>query len=144
MDAEKFASEMWERLKDVAVAYGAFAKKMRVDENELYVVDALWDAPDGLSQRSICEACDLGKQTISAICKRLSARGFIIAQPSSSDKREKIMALTPEGRDAWCHSVELMRELELQAACAIAPEDADAFIRVVEQYAKTFQDEVHR
>ena len=71
MLSEEFSKEMWDCWRDVSVAYGTFAKKMGVDTSELYVVDALWDEPEGLSQRSICEVCDMGKQTISAICKRL-------------------------------------------------------------------------
>lgn len=77
--------------RDVSVAYGAFAKKMGVDTSELYVVDALWDEPEGLSQRSICEVCDMGKQTSSAICKRLRQRDVVVAHASQADKRERIM-----------------------------------------------------
>lgn len=95
---------------------------MGVDTSELYVVDALWDEPEGLSQRSICEACDMGKQTISAICKRLAARDVVVAHAGQADKRE----------------------LEMKAAGAIGVEEGELFIRVIKQYAKTFQEEVQR
>ena len=127
---------MWECWRDVAVAYSAFAKNMGVDTNELYVVDALWDEPEGCSQRSICELCDMGKQTVSAICKRLAARDV--------DKREQIMALTEEGREQWRLPVERMRELEMKAAAAISPEGAELFVKVVRLYAKTFQEGVQQ
>ena len=84
-----------------------------------------------LSQRTICERCDMGKQTVSAICKRLGARDFVTAHSSEADKRERIMVLTDEGREWWSQSVERMRELE-------------TFIKVIERYAKTFQEEVQR
>ena len=107
-------------------------------------MDALWDEPEGLSQRSICEVCDMGKQTISAICKRLAARDVVVAHASQADKRERIMALTDEGREQWRVPVERMRELEIKAASAISVEEAELFIRVIKQYAKTFQEEVQR
>ena len=121
-----------------------FARKMGVDTSELYVVDALWDEDEGLSQRTICERCDMGKQTVSAICKRLGARDFVTAHPSEADKRERIMALTDEGREWWSQPVERMRELEVKAAESITAEEIGVFIKVVEQYAKTFQEEVQR
>ena len=121
MLSEEFSKEMWDCWRDVSVAYGTFAKKMGVDTSELYVVDALWDEPEGLSQRSICEVCDMGKQTISAICKRLAARDVVVAHAGQVDKRERIMALTDEGREQWRLPVESMRELELKAAAAISP-----------------------
>lgn len=144
MLSEEFSKEMWDCWRDVSVAYGTFAKKMGVDTSELYVVDALWDEPEGLSQRSICEVCDVGKQTISAICKRLAARDVVVAHASQADKRERIMALTAEGREQWRLPVERMRELELKAAAAISPEEGELFVKVVRLYAKTFQEGVQQ
>lgn len=141
---EEFSKEMRDCWRDVSVAYSAFAKNMGVDTSELYVVDALWDEPEGLSQRAICEVCDMGKQTISAICKRLAARDVVVARASQADKRERIMTLTDEGREQWHLPVERMRELEVKAAAAISPEEAELFVKVVRLYAKTFQEEVQR
>ncbi|WP_462383611.1 MarR family winged helix-turn-helix transcriptional regulator [Senegalimassilia anaerobia] len=144
MLSEEFSKEMWDCWRDVSVAYGTFAKKIGVDTSELYVVDALWDEPEGLSQRSICEACDMGKQTISAICKRLAARDVVVANASQADKRERIMALTDEGREQWRLPIERMRELEMKAAAAISPEEAVLFVKVIKRYAKTFQEGVQQ
>ena len=144
MLSEEFSKEMWDCWRDVSVAYGMFAKKIGVDTSELYVVDALWDESEGLSQRSICEACDMGKQTISAICKRLAARDVVVANASQTDKRERIMALTDEGREQWRLPIERMRELEMKAAAAISPEEAVLFVKVIKQYAKTFQEGVQQ
>ena len=144
MLSEEFSKEMWDCWRDVSVAYGTFAKKIGVDTSELYVVDALWDEPEGLSQRSICEACDMGKQTISSICKRLAARDVVVANASQTDKRERIMALTDEGREQWRLPIERMRELEMKAAAAISPEEAVLFVKVIKQYAKTFQEGVQQ
>lgn len=144
MLSEEFSKEMWDCWRDVSVAYGTFAKKIGVDTSELYVVDALWDEPEGLSQRSICEACDMGKQTISAICKRLAARDVVVANASQADKCERIMALTDEGREQWRLPIERMRELEMKAAAAISPEEAVLFVKVIKQYAKTFQEGVQQ
>ena len=144
MVPEEFSKEMWDCWRDVSVAYSAFAKNMGVDTSELYVVDALWDEPEGLSQRAICEVCDMGKQTISAICKRLAARDVVVARASQADKRERIMTLTDEGREQWHLPVERMRELEVKAAAAISADEAALFVKVVKLYAKTFQEEVQR
>lgn len=144
MLSEEFSKEMWDCWRDVSVAYGTFAKKIGVDTSELYVVDALWDEPEGLSQRSICEACDMGKQTISAICKRLAARDVVVANASQADKREWIMVLTDEGREQWRLPIERMREIEMKAAAAISPEEAVLFVKVIKQYAKTFQEGVQQ
>ena len=120
---EEFSKEMWDCWRDVAVAYSAFAKNMGVDTSEL---------------------CDVGKQTVSAICKRLAARDVVVGRASEVDKRERIMALTDEGREQWRLPVERMRELELKAAAAISSEEAELFVKVVRLYAKTFQEGVQQ
>lgn len=142
MQAEDFSREMWESWHDASVSYSAFAKKMGVDVSELYVVDALWDESDGLTQKAICEVCDMGKQTVSAICKRLVMRDFVTSRPSESDKRERIMVLTSVGRDWWSSAVERSREIEAKAANAIPAEDADVFIKVVKQYVGVLREEM--
>ena len=86
----------------------------------------------------------MGKQTISAICKRLAARDVVVANASQTDKRERIMALTDEGREQWRLPIERMRELEMKAAAAISPEEAVLFVKVIKQYAKTFQEGVQQ
>ena len=144
MRPEEFSKEMWSCWRDLSFAYSSLARKMGVDTSELYVVDALWDEDEGLSQRTICERCDMGKQTISAICKRLAARDVVVANASQADKRERIMALTDEGREQWRLPIERMRELEMKAAAAISPEEAVLFVKVIKQYAKTFQEGVQQ
>ena len=66
------------------------------------------------------------------------------AEASQADTRERIMALTDEGREQWRVPVERMRELEIKAASAISVEEAELFIRVIKQYAKTFQEGVQQ
>lgn len=142
MRSEEFSMHMWESMRDASVSYNSFAKKMGVDVSELYVVDALWDYGQGLTQKAICELCDMGKQTVSAICKRLAARGFVASHPSETDKRERIMALTDEGRVWWRPAVDRMRQIEAKAAAAISAEDADVFIRVVKRYVGVLREEM--
>ena len=55
MRSEEFSKEMWNCWRDLSFAYSSLARKMGVDTSELYVVDALWDEAEGLSQRTICE-----------------------------------------------------------------------------------------
>ena len=142
MRPEEFSKEMWDCWRDASVSYSAFARKMGVDVSELYVVDVLWDTDEGMTQKSICEQCDMGKQTVSAVCKRLVAGGFVVAHPSATDKRERIMLLTDEGRDRWRSSVERMREIEAMAAEAIPAKDADAFLRAIKRYVDVLQREM--
>lgn len=80
--------------------YDAFAKSCGMTMNTLLVVNALYYAEDGLTQREICDAVHHSKQTVSLIVKRLLAEGRVELAASESDARAKVVRLTEEGR-AW-------------------------------------------
>ena len=90
---EEFSKEMWDCWRDVAVAYSAFAKNMGVDTSELYVVDALWDEPEGLSQRSICELCDMGKRPPVERMRELELKAAAAISPEEGELFVKVVRL---------------------------------------------------
>ncbi len=139
-----FPKELWGCWRDLTVAYNTFARQAGVDTSELYVVDALWNADGGLTQREIGELCDMGKQTVSVVCKRLEARADICLQQSRTDKRAKIVVLTSDGRARWWDAIEKMRACEASAVAGISKEDADHFMRICKRYTEAFVKEVQR
>ena len=140
MEHDDFGNELWSCWRDLNVAYRTFAKMEAVDEDELYVVDALWKKGGGLTQREICDLCDLNKQTVSATCKRLAADGCISSQQGAVDKRERIITLTDEGHAHWDGPVKRMRKLEHDSAKGIADWEAAVFLKVARQYVKAFEE----
>lgn len=144
MEHGDFGNELWCCWRDLNVAYRVFAKMENVDENELYVVDALWKRDGGLTQRDICDLCDLNKQTVSATCKRLMADGHISSRQGAVDKRERIITLTDEGYAHWEGPVTRMRTLEHDSADGIADWEAAVFLKVARQYVKAFEEGLPR
>lgn len=87
------------RLRDEQFSlYDAFAKRHGMLTNTLLVVNALFYAKEGLTQRQICEATFESKQTVSLIVGRLKKEGSVIVEPSEGDRREKTVHMTEEGR----------------------------------------------
>ncbi len=78
--------------------YDAFAKRHGMLMNTLLVVNALFYAKDGLTQRDICERTFESKQTVSLIVGRLVKEGCAVTEPSAADKRERVVRLTEAGR----------------------------------------------
>lgn len=144
MDTSSFPKELWNCWRDITVAYNALARRENVDTGELYVVDALWDIEEGLTQREICEICDMGKQTVSAICKRLQAQADVHARQSEGDKRAKIVKLTTAGREQWSGIIGRVRECESRACAGISEDEREIFLRVCKQYALLLRSEVER
>lgn len=144
MGTSSFPKELWNCWRDITVAYNELARRENVDTGELYVVDALWDAEEGLTQREICEICDMGKQTVSAICKRLHIQTDVHAWQSEGDKRAKVMKLTAAGREKWSVIIGRVRECESRACAGISEDEGEIFLRVCKQYAASLRNEAER
>lgn len=78
-------------------SYEIFAKNHQLSGNELAIFYALW-VNESRTQKQIADEFLLAKQTINTLCKHFEADGLIKSDVSESDKREKIMRLTDQGK----------------------------------------------
>lgn len=87
------------RLRDrQTAAYDRCAKKHGLTVNELFVLDILWFAPNGCTQKEISDRMSANKQTINAIITRFDKQGFISYAEVKEDRRNKRIVLTDSGK----------------------------------------------
>ena len=87
------------RLRDRQTAvYDGCAKMHGLTVNELFVLDILWFAPEGCTQKEISDRLSTNKQTINAIITRFDKQGFISYAQVKEDRRNKRIILTESGR----------------------------------------------
>ncbi len=82
--------------------YANWAKTQSINYNILAVIHTL-SRYQTCTQKQICLVWELPKQTVSTTCSRLLTDGMIEflpadCLPDASDKREKLMRLTEQGR----------------------------------------------
>ncbi len=87
------------RLRDRQYAvYDRCAKMHGLTVNELFVLDILWFAPDGCTQKEISERLSANKQTVNAIVTRFDKQGFVSFAEVKEDRRNKRIVLTDSGK----------------------------------------------
>lgn len=74
--------------------YDRCAKKHGLTVNELFVLDILWFAPEGCTQKEISDRLSANKQTINAIITRFDRQGFISYKEVKEDGRNKRIKLS--------------------------------------------------
>lgn len=77
--------------------YANWTKTQSINYNILAVIHTL-SRYQTCTQKQICILWELPKQTVSTTCSRLLANDLIEFLPDASDKREKLMRLTEQGR----------------------------------------------
>lgn len=87
------------RLRDRQLAvYDGCAKLHGLTVSELFVLDILWFAEGGCTQKDICERMSANKQTINSIIIRFDKKGFISYAEVKEDRRNKRILLTEKGK----------------------------------------------
>lgn len=87
------------KLRDRQTAvYAGCAKMHGLTVNELFVLDILWFASAGCTQKEICDRLSANKQTVNAIITRFDKRGFISYAEVKEDRRNKRIVLTESGK----------------------------------------------
>ncbi len=77
--------------------YENLAKKYGLNYNSLMVLYTMYEL-DICTQKAISQRWLIPKQTVHSILKEFEKKGYIYLEPYESDKREKVINLTPEGR----------------------------------------------
>ena len=84
--------------------YDEYAKRHGMLMKTLLVVNVLFYAKEGMTQKEICQRTFHSKQTVNLIMKNLLADGYVTAAEMPGDKRNKIVRMTDAGR-AYCEKV---------------------------------------
>lgn len=94
--------------------YGHWARQQGISYHTLAILSEL-DVHGSRTQKQICDAWMLPKQTISNLCRQLHEDGHLVIEPSGSDRREKRMLLSDKGRALAAPILDKLRSLEAQA-----------------------------
>lgn len=84
--------------------YDEYAKRNGMMMKTLLVVNALFYAKDGMTQKEICRRTFQSKQTVNLIIKNLLAENYVTVTEMPENKRNKIVQMTDIGR-AYCEKV---------------------------------------
>ena len=84
--------------------YDEYAKRHGMMMKTLLVVNVLFYAKDGMTQKDICQRTFQSKQTVNLIIKNLLAENYVTVTEVPENKRSKIVQMTDAGR-AYCEKV---------------------------------------
>ncbi|MFJ3636611.1 MarR family winged helix-turn-helix transcriptional regulator [Streptomyces sp. NPDC090112] len=108
---------VWERGRDTASAPPVSSAQARV----LFLVEA----NDHLNLRELGRLLEAAPPSVTRLCDRLQAVGFLERQPGEDDRREVLLRLTPTGR-TYLERLRARRQEVLAEAMAAMPEASRA------------------
>ncbi len=124
--------------------YNEYAKCHGMLMNTLLVVNVLFYAKDGLTQRDICRQTFQSKQTVNLIIQNLLGEEYVTVEERKENKREKLVQMTDTGR-AYCEKV--VRHItwaEDTAMSMFSPEEQKQLIDLSRTFTKNLAALIRR
>jgi len=134
-----------EQRHDLGAAFGRLTRMMieaetpvlRAHDVEMWDYAVLSALEEGAAptQSELAAAVGRDKTRLIPILDRLEARGLLRRTPDPADRRNRVVALTDEGRDLVRSCRAGIRGVEAEVLAAIDPEERAVFVAVLDRLA---------
>ena len=96
-----------------------------------YGVLSVIAAQPGLDQSAIAEEIGVDRATLASVVARLEAAGFVRRTVSKTDRRQKLLTLTPRGRTILTRMQDPVQRAQERILEPLAPKDREHFLRLL-------------
>ncbi len=133
------------RLRDRQYAvYHKCAKQNGLSTNELFVLDILWFAKNGITQKEICERMSANKQTIASIVNKFNNKGYVEFIEVKEDRRNKPIKLTESGLKYVKQVIPPAADAENLAMVNLGIENIKQLVKLTTALAENMEDEFNK
>ena len=116
--------------------YDEYAKRNGLLMKSLLILNALYYAKDGMTQKEITDRTFQSKQTVNLIIKNLLKEGYVTVEENPENKRIKFVKLTEEGRNYAKEPVVHITWAEDTAMSMLTPEEQEQLISLSRRFTE--------
>lgn len=129
----------WQAIDEL---YESYAKEKGLSYMSLCIAEILLEQKEGCTQKFISEKTHYPKQNVNIFVKALYENGYVRLMETPSDRRNKIIVLTREGRKYLEKIILPLWEIEEKATHAIPQKDQETFQKCLAIYESSFREEL--
>ena len=120
--------------------YETWARQRGMSFYELLVILSIVEADGTVLQRDICQQFTIPKQTVSAIIKTLTDKGWLELKVSEQDRRSRKLCLTSEGSAQATQIAQALQDHEAQVWLRLGLDRAEQLIEYTALYNRYFRE----
>ena len=120
--------------------YETWARQRGISLYELLEILSVVEADGTVLQRDICQRFAIPKQTVNAIIKVLTDKGWLELRVSERDHRSRNLCLTSEGRAQAEQIAQALQEHEAQVWLRLGLDRAEQLIEHTSLYNRYFRE----
>ena len=131
--------DYWNGLNGI---YAAWARAQGIAVHTLFILDVLMEEEGQCTLARICERLALPKQTVHSVLEGLAEDGYLSRRPSQTDRRSKLLALTPAGKAYAAPYLAAMYEWETRAFSRLSADERAAMTTLNARFLHSLRAEV--
>lgn len=116
--------------KEMDDIYHCYAQKHGLSDASLWILYAIYDATDGITQTDICNCWFFSRQTINTALKGLEQQGIIELVSISGNRKSKNVVFTSSGKIMADQIITPLKEAENQVFAAFSDEENRLFVEL--------------
>lgn len=120
--------------------YETWARQRGMSLYELLVILSIVEADGAVLQKDICQRFAIPKQTVNAIIKTLTDKGWLELKVSEQDRRSRKLSLTPKGSTQAVQIAQALQEHEAQVWLRLGLDRAEQLIEHTTLYNRHFRE----
>ena len=119
--------------------YEDYAKSVGLTYMSLTVLEIIYYAPNPITQKAICEESHYIKQMVNTIVKNFYENGYIEFKEVESDRRNKYVLFTSNGKEYADKIMKPLMEREEKAIAVLSNEERNEMINMLERCYMEYQ-----
>ena len=120
--------------------YETWARQRGMSLYELLVILSIVEADGAVLQKDICQRFAIPKQTVNAIIKTLTDKGWLELKVSEQDRRSRKLSLTPKGSTQAVQIAQALQEHEAQVWLRLGLDRAEQLIEHTALYNRRVRE----
>lgn len=134
-------NKLWEVWGRTNALYTAWCAEQGQNQYRLFVLYAL-DAHEPITQKEIADYTGLSKQTVSNVMRGLKAEELVSLCTGETDRREKAVRLTPEGKQYAAKELAPLIRLEQRVFDVVGAERMKQMTDAIALFNLVFEKEM--
>lgn len=129
-------SDIWRRYDQV---YSRWAERHGLSTNAMSLIEELHIRPEGMEPAVLADYLGIPRQTMTSTLDGLEAKGVIERCAHPTDRRRKLIKLTPDGRQKADDLVEAMHRWVMGAISSVPPDEGERALALARLFCQRLE-----
>ena len=139
---QKWLKSCFSAWKQTDAAYSKLAHSRNLSLNMVWAFECLSEHPEGVEPAVLAEQTNLLRQTMTVVLNDLEKQQLVTREFHPTDRRRKVIRLTPKGELVCREILDAIAQAELEALSELRGEDQEQLFKLTTGFCRALVDKL--